>query len=53
MKRIIAVPVISAALRAPVDRRAWSELAYCAAVLPLSVAICFSSPAPGALPRPK
>ena len=38
MKRIIAAPVISAALRAPADRRAWSELAYCAAVLPLSVA---------------
>jgi signal transduction histidine kinase len=38
MKRIIAAPVIRAALSAPVSRRAWSELAYCAAVLPLSVA---------------
>jgi signal transduction histidine kinase len=38
MERTLAAPVIRAALRAPVSRRARSELAYCAAGLPLSVA---------------
>jgi signal transduction histidine kinase len=38
MERIIAAPVPRAALRALVSRRTRSELAYCAASLPLSVA---------------
>jgi signal transduction histidine kinase len=38
MERRIAAPALRAALSAPVSRRARSELAYCAAGLPLSVA---------------
>ena len=38
MERIIAAPVLRPALGALASRRSWSELAYCAAGLPLSVA---------------